>query len=237
MLVVIPPQLFGRLGAALSALIVILSLVGLTMHKDVYAHRPRQGFFVFYTNISTLLVLLYFSLLAPLLYAKSALRTLIPHIEFGVTMSIMLTHVVFHFLIFPCVRRQYACASPSRERSIVYADNWIIHYIVPWLVFIYWIACSPQKSRLLFLDAMLWTVVPAVYLLIVLLTAPLRPALEETGSPYPYPFLDVQQRGLPRVLFTSAGLFLLCMLAGAILIFLTRLALSAFGSGHALFLI
>ena len=43
MLVVTPAALFGRLGAVLSALIVVFSLIGLTVHSDFYAGRRRRG--------------------------------------------------------------------------------------------------------------------------------------------------------------------------------------------------
>ena len=44
MLVVIPSAPYGRLGALLSALIVVASLIGLTMHKDFYAGVRRRDF-------------------------------------------------------------------------------------------------------------------------------------------------------------------------------------------------
>ena len=75
MVVVIPDEPFGRLGAVLSALIAAISLIGLTMHRDFYAGRRRKDFFCFYTNVSNLLVLLYFALLAPRLYASTSQGT------------------------------------------------------------------------------------------------------------------------------------------------------------------
>ena len=50
--VVIPDEPFGRLGAALSALIAVFSLIGLTMHKDFYAGRRRKDFLCYYTNVT-----------------------------------------------------------------------------------------------------------------------------------------------------------------------------------------
>lgn len=237
MVAVIPQTPFGRLGAVLSALIVACSLIGLTMHRDFYAGKPRRHFFSFYTNVSNLLVLLYFALLAPRLYAGSRLRALIPHIEFSVMMSIMLTFAVFHLLLFPAVFRQMRHAPRDRAFFLLAVDNLFIHYLVPWLVFLYWLLCSPGKARLGLPDALLWTLIPLEYAVFVLLRAPSWGVIEETGSPYPYPFLDVQAQGIPRVAGVCALLYLLCAGAGLFTVSCLRVAFSCFGGGHALLLI
>lgn len=237
MVAVIPQTPFGRLGAVLSALIVACSLIGLTMHRDFYAGKPRRHFFSFYTNVSNLLVLLYFALLAPRLYAGSRLRALIPHIEFSVMMSIMLTFAVFHLLLFPAIFRQMRHAPRDRAFFLLAVDNLFIHYLVPWLVFLYWLLCSPGKARLGLPDALLWTLIPLVYAVFVLLRAPSWGVIEETGSPYPYPFLDVQAQGIPRVAGVCALLYLLCAGAGLFTVSCLRVAFSCFGGGHALLLI
>ena len=139
MLRTIPSGAYGRLGAVLSALIVVFCIIGLTMHKDFYAGIRRRGFFCFYTNLSNLLVLLYFALLAPLLYQGHTFRPMIPHAEFMIMMCIMLTFFVFHSMIFPAVWLAAKKAARTREFYIALVDNGIVHYLVPWLVFAYWL--------------------------------------------------------------------------------------------------
>ena len=104
MLMITPQSLYGSVGTTLSALIVVACLIGFTLHSDVFSGTPRKDFFWYYTNLSNLLVAFYFSCAAPVLYARSALRRFIPFAEFSVTMSILLTHAVFHLVIFPGVR-------------------------------------------------------------------------------------------------------------------------------------
>lgn len=235
--VVIPDEPFGRLGAVLSALLAAFSLIGLTVHKDFYAGRRRKDFFCFYTNVSNLLVLLYFALLAPRLYASARLRPLIPHAEFSLMMSIMLTFMVFHHLLAPSIYREMKGAPRNREFAIVFADNFIIHYLVPWMVLAYWLLCSPGKGLLGAADALLWTLVPLLYLSGIFLSAPLRGSIEGTDSPYPYPFLDVRRLGARRVAAACALLYGACAIAGLAVIALTRLSFAHFGGGHALILI
>lgn len=237
MLVVIPDEPYGRLGALLSALIAAVSLIGLTVHRDFYAGRRRKDFFCFYTNVSNLLVFLYFALIAPRLYASARLRALIPHAEFLLMMSIMLTFVVFHHILSPAIYREMKHAPWDRELAIVFTDNFIIHYLVPWLVLVYWLLCSPGKRMLRLSDALLWTLVPLLYLGYVLLRAPLSGNIQGTDSPYPYPFLDVSKLGARRVTAACALLYGACTLAGLLAVALTRLSFAQFGSGHALILI
>lgn len=237
MLVVIPSQPFGRLGALLSALIAAASLIGLTVHKDFYAGRRRRDFCCYYTNVSNLLVFAYFALLAPRLYGSARLRPLIPHAEFSVMMSIMLTFMVFHHLLSPAIYREMRTAPRDREFAIVCVDNFIIHYLVPWLVFAYWLLCSPGKSALRAADAFYWTLVPLLYIAYIFLRAPLRGEIEEAGCAYPYPFLNVESRGVRRVVFSCAAMYCACFLAGLAVVALTQLSFAYFGGGHALILI
>lgn len=219
-------SLFGpytRLGILLSAMIVVLCVVGLTMHRDFYAGRPRKDFLCFYTNISNLAVLVYFALAAPRLYTSARLRAIIPHAEFAVMMSIMLTFCVFHLVLFPPIRKAARRMAHTREYRIVCTDNIIIHYLVPLSVFAYWLLCSPQKHTLGAADAFYWTAFPLSYVACMLLRARSGRIIEEAGSPYPYPFLDIGALGRTRVLCICAGLYGLCVLAGLYAIVLIRL--------------
>lgn len=237
MLVVIPSTLYGRVGAVLCALIVVASTLGLTMHSDFYAGVRRRSFYCYYTNLSNLIVLVYFALVAPRLYASARLRPLIPHAEFSVMMSIMLTFFVFHHLLFPSIRRAAEGAPRTRAFAIVCADNLFEHYLVPWLVFFYWLLCSPGKAALRAADALLWTAIPLAYLICILVSAPVRRPIAQVNSVYPYPFLDAGQRGMHAVLRTCAGLYAACAGAGLLVIIALHAGLSCFGGGHALVLI
>lgn len=228
---------YGRTGTALSALIVVSCLIGLTMHSDFYAGRRRRDFFCYYTNVSNLIVLLYFALVAPALYATPALHALIPHVEFIVTMCIALTFCVFHLLLSPAVRIMVKSLPHTPNYRIMWVDNLFIHYIVPWLTLAYWILCSPGKSALKLWDAPLFTLIPLLYLLFIFLRARKGINIHGENSPYPYPFLDCNARGIRRVMRTCMALFAIC-LASALWVLLTLfLTFSRWGGGHAFILI
>ena len=212
-----------RLGAVLSALIVVFAIIGMTMHSDFYTNIRRKDFLCFYTNVSNLAVFLYFAIAAPRLYARSSLRALIPHAEFAVMMCIMLTFCVFHLVLYPPLRLAAKGMPHTKEFLILYADNFIIHYLVPLSVFVYWLLCSPQKHALGAADALYWTILPLVYLARTFLRASRHAIIEETGSPFPYPFLDVHALGAGRVVGICAALYGLCILAGLAIIALTAM--------------
>ena len=214
---------YTRLGTVLSALIIVFGMIGMTMHRDFYAGRLRKDFLCFYTNVSNVAVLVYFGLVAPHLYARPALHSLIPHTEFAVMMSIMLTFSVFHLVLFPTIRAHVLQMPRTREYRIVCADNFIIHYFVPLMVFAYWLLCSPDKQVLGPGDALYWTVLPLIYVGFIFIRAPIKGVIEEAGSPYPYPFLDVHILGSAKVLRICAILYSVCILIGLTVIALIRM--------------
>ena len=232
-----PPFLYGRLGAVLSALIVVFCLIGMTLHPDFYAGRRRRDFYCYYTNVSNLVVLLYFGLAAPRLYASQALAPLIPHVEFIVTLCIMLTFTVFHLLLFPAVRPSLRGMKRTRTFSIMLVNNLIVHYIVPWLVFFYWLLCAPGKQALRIWDAPLFTLLPLGYLLFIFLRAPACGNICGEDSPYPYPFLNCRKNGPRRVMRTCLRLFFVCIACALGVLLCTRLAFVRWGAGHALILV
>ena len=78
------------------------------------------------------------------------------------------------------------------------------------------------------------------YLVFILLRAGLlgkSGVIEDAGSPYPYPFLDVSVLGGFRVAGICFILYGLCIAAGLAVIAFIRILTAAFGDGYPLFLI
>ena len=222
-LVVVPSTPQGQLGAVLSALIVVFSLVGLTLHGDFYAGICRRDYWAYYTNQSNLLVFVYFALIAPLLYADTRLSAFIPHAEFAVMLCIMLTHLVFHHFLAPFITQETIYTPHTPDARIASADSLVQHYVVPLLTLAYWLLCSPGKNQLTLIDAFLWLLFPLSYAGFVFLRARLRGTIHRTKSAYPYPFLDVVFFGRRRVFLLTGTLFALSAGASLALLLLIRL--------------
>ena len=227
-MLVVHSSLSSRLGTVLCALIVIACVIGLTMHRDFYALRLRKDFFCFYTNVSNLIVLIYFAAVSPRLYASQSLHPLIPHAEFAVTMQILLTLSVFHLVLFPAIRKTIQKMPHTRAYMIVCTDNLFIHYLVPLFVLVYWVFCAPGKDMLTFCDALYWLAIPTLYAAYIFIRAPLCGRIEEAGSAYPYPFMDVQALGCRRVAAYCALLFAISIAAGLTIIVMTRVIYAVF---------
>ena len=120
---------------------------------------------------------------------------------------------------------------------LVCLNNLFVHYFVPWLVFFYWLLCSPGKHTLTTSDALIWTLFPLFYAAYMFCRARSGRIIEETGTPYPYPFMDIQAFGLRRVLLMCVSLYAICICAGLSIVFVLRVLFSALGAGHSLVLI
>ena len=222
-------------GAVISALIIVACAVGLTLDSSFYAGKPRRDFFVYYTNQSNLLVLLYFAFASPLLYTHGS--ALIAHAEFALTMGILLTFFVFHCVLRPFVLRRLHAMRMTREDRMMIASNVLLHYVVPLLTGLYWLLCSPGKSRLQAADALIWTAFPVLYLIFVFVRAPIRGNIHGTSCPYPYPFVNIQRLGLKSVLRSCAVLYAVFTLGALMIVRIVQTAYEYCGDGHAFFLV
>lgn len=206
--------------AALSSLIIAAALIGLTLSEDFFRGAKRRDYFAYYTNQSNLLVFLYFALAAPALYLSAALHPLIPHIECALTLSILLTHAVYHHLLRPRIKAPHACMIPRGR--IAAADSLLQHYVVPLLTALYWFFFSPGKAQLRAADGVIWLLFPLAYLLFVMLRARLRGEIAGTRSAYPYPFLDIGRCGRRRVALFLLAMLTASALAGCVIVRVSR---------------
>jgi len=229
MLIVFPYSFSEYMGAALSALIIVACMIGLTLSKEVYAGIPRRDYFCYFTNLSNLLVLFYFGMAAPQLYAYARLSHLIPIVEYCVTMCILLTHLVFHFVLLPHAHLYVQQAESIADARMMAVNTLFVHYIVPWLTLAYWIFCAPKKHTLPLYAALLWTLLPCIYAAAIFLRARFRGNIPGLKTPYPYPFMDAAKYGAMSVIRSCAGLWFACVLFSGALLLMIRFFLVLIG--------
>jgi hypothetical protein len=92
--------------------------------------------------------------------------------------------------------------------------NELLHVVVPVLFIVYWIFFV-TKGTLKWRNLFPWMIYPAVYLTYALLRG-------HGSGFYPYPFLNVAKFGYHQVAINSAGLMLVFIVAGLLLIALDR---------------
>ena len=184
-------------------------LLFLAAFTGVYLEITKRGGFgmlLYYTVLSNLLVTLF---TAYLLYVmrRSGENWQSRHLlrlKGGVTMSIMITCVIYHFMLAPIATDFYRL------------ENFLCHYIVP-LWFLADTLLFDKQSQYKIWDPVLWTILPLVYMLFALFNGLVLklPVPNSKVSPFPYFFLDVA-KGWDVVIKWCLIIFAAYMVAGFI---------------------
>ena len=184
-------------------------LLFLAAFTGVYLEITKRGGFgmlLYYTVLSNLLVTLF---TAYLLYVmrRSGENWQSRHLlrlKGGVTMSIMITCVIYHFMLAPIATDFYRL------------ENFLCHYIVP-LWFLADTLLFDKQGQYKIWDPVLWTILPLVYMLFALFNGLVLklPVPNSKVSPFPYFFLDVA-KGWDVVIKWCLTIFVAYMVAGFI---------------------
>lgn len=201
----------------LSALgIVLVTAAGL--YKKAWLREKkclRAGFFVYYTHLSNLLVLVYELALGasghdPQCGAYRWLSS--PGVALSMTLCIYVTHLIYAFVLLPTAHRR---KDPDWLKGRFSFGNICVHFIVPGLVVLQWLLWQ-DKAGLTVWHALLWLVLPVTYFVFVMLRARTGKPIGFSGELYPYPFLDYPRLGARRfwrcVVGILTGFFLLGLL-------------------------
>ena len=184
-------------------------LLFLAAFTGVYLEITKRGGFgmlLYYTVLSNLLVTVF---TAYLLYVMrqsgenwQSQRLL--RLKGGVTMSIMITCVIYHFMLAPIATDFYRL------------ENFLCHYIVP-LWFLADTLLFDKQGQYKIWDPVLWTILPLVYMIFALFNGLVLklPVPNSKVSPFPYFFLDVA-KGWDVVIKWCLTIFVAYMVAGFI---------------------
>lgn len=127
-----------------------------------------------------------------------------PGVHAAIAMSIIVVAAVYHLLL-----RQLW--QPQGWQAI--ADN-ALHTLMPLLFVVHWWLAVP-KACLRWREAFAWQVIPAGYFVYALARGALN-------GWYPYPFVDVDALGYPRVLGNALGVLLIFLGVALALVALGR---------------
>ena len=184
-------------------------LLFLAAFTGVYLEITKRGGFgmlLYYTVLSNLLVTLFTAYLIYVMRRSGenwqSQRLL--RLKGGVTMSIMITCVVYHFMLAPIATDFYRL------------ENFLCHYIVP-LWFLADTLLFDKQGQYKIWDPVLWTILPLVYMLFALFNGLVLklPVPNSKVSPFPYFFLDVA-KGWDVVIKWCLTIFVAYMVAGFI---------------------
>lgn len=197
-------------------LIVGLGAAALLWASGLLRHRWTTGMFVYYTNLSNLLMVLYHALLfcagsAPSggLYRALAWGPL----RLSMAVCITVTHLIYHFNLVPYFKKTNPEAFQREFRTF---DNLTLHYVVPWLCVLCWVFTADKAVA--WWAAAVWLVLPVSYTVFAVLRGRLGGPMDgKPGGPqYPYPFLDLDTLGprgfVQNLIIYTTGFFVLGLL-------------------------
>lgn len=174
-------------GACLSWAGIIIQLTDMLMNRQQLLLASLIKFFSYFTILTNLLVAIYFT---SLLFFKQASIT-----QFfrkyttttAITVYILVVGIIYNLLL----RQIWTFTGWGR------ISNELLHTITPIYFLWYWFFMV-QKSKLHFRSSIYWTIYPLAYMVYTLI----RGTFSHT---YPYPFIDVNILGYPRVFINCIG--------------------------------
>ena len=194
-------------------LLAALAVLGTSI--QLIKHGP--GMMMYYTVQSNLLVSLF------ALYMVGAMRRgkdlqsyRFLRIKAAVTMSIMITFVIYHFMLAPLATDFWR------------VENMLCHYITPLYFFFDTLLVDRQRQYQL-LDPLRWTALPLLYMAFALFNGLVLkwPIPDAKDSPFAYYFLNVHKYGWSYVLTHAVVIFLAYLLAGYLLYFIKTIKIKA----------
>jgi len=167
--------------------------------------RGGLGMLLYYTVLSNFLVMIFTGYLLWKMrregdhwQSSSLLR-----LKGGVTMSIMITCVIYHFMLAPLTTDFYRL------------ENFLCHYIVP-LWFLADTIIFDKSRQYKWFDPIAWTVLPLLYMGFAILNGFVlkMDVPNAKDSPFPYFFLNANKYGWGFVFRWAAIIFVAYMVSG-----------------------
>jgi hypothetical protein len=198
-----------RMYAAVGALLGWFALALQLYLMLVQAPAPeRLGaviiFFSFFTILTNILTALVFTAVA--LQPKGGwgqwLRR--PSVQAATAVYIAIVGMVYQLLL-----RQL-----WNPQGAQFVADVLLHSVIPVGFVLYWLLFAP-RAGLSWKDAVTWLIYPGVYLVYIL-------ARGAVSGLYPYPFVDVKVLGYPGVLARAAGLLLVFLGMGLLVVAVGR---------------
>ena len=196
-----------------SCLLAALAVLGTSIQLVKYG----LGMMMYYTVQSNLLVSLFAIYMVVAMRQNKNLQTArFLRVKAAVTMSIMITFVIYHFMLAPLATDFWR------------VENMLCHYITP-LYFFFDTLLVDRQGQYQLLDPVRWSALPLLYMAFALFNGMILkwPIPDAKDSPFAYYFLNVHKYGWGYVLTHAVVIFLAYLLAGYLLFMIKAIKLKA----------
>jgi len=187
----------GILGWAALVLQYALVLRG-PLGADLFTRTVN--FFSYFTILTNILAAL--ALTLPWLAPQSALGEFFsrPSVRTAIAAYIIIVMAIVYLIL----------RHLSNLQGWDFIADLLLHYVMPILFVIDWLLLVP-KQALKLRDTLYWLAFPVVYLIWTFVHG-------AASGFYPYPFLNTGELGIARVLLNEAGLLVVFLILGSILV-------------------
>ena len=182
---------------------VIAQYILMIQNREASITETTIRFFSFFTILTNSLVAIYFTALA---FTKNQESKLIgrPGTLAAITIYITMVGLVY----------QFALRHIWKPQGLQLIVNELLHSVIPVLVIIFWYLYETTKP-VKYAQIFKWAIYPLAYLIYILVRG-------SFSNFYPYPFIDVSNLGMAKVL-TNAGVILVMFLTiAALLLFIGK---------------
>lgn len=202
-----------------AAIIASIETYSLAENAGIKKKKYSHGFLAFYTNLSNIVVWLYFIAVVINGFTDKLSFVDNPVISLSVTMSIVLTFLIYHFLLSGPITQGYKEGKFKSWNPFGFG-NMSLHYYCPVATIAYWLVFI-DKTGLKITDGLKWIAFPIGYLVYIAIRRLLKIKVTPNGGYYPYEFMNVDLLGIKQVSINIAVLIVIFAIIG--------MALSAIG--------
>ncbi len=191
-------------------MLVISATTGVLLNSNFFR---RKSFFYYFTNISNTLVALYY--LLELLPQNPMANK---YIHFTITMAILVTFIIYHFVISKGTRMR---KDPEEMKDYNSLKNRLVHYITPFFATLYYLLYSEATLNLF--ESMTWVIYPLVYTTTMMIRAKNGTNIPDRDSRYPYDFIDLDKHSSNVVIRNSVLTSLFFLVLGVVIAYVQNL--------------
>lgn len=203
-------------------LLVLGCGMGLYLNSGLPQGQFKPSMFVYYTILSNAVCFLFYIILSVKTGIElkkdgvKGITKLVPHFKGAIIMMIMVTMLVYHFILVP--------QAFSMNTNYIYfsLSNILVHYFTPLMVIIDWLLFD-KKNVYRWFDPLIWLTIPYVYFGFALFRAEIGGVLTGVNSRYPYFFIDVDVLGWGGVLKYVVVVSLAFIILGYFLYFIDKI--------------
>jgi len=191
-----------------------LGIIGIMASLGFFDYEFRSDFFVHFTNLSNYICIgiMFAELIQTVKKKEDSYTTVLPTLKFMGVLMILLTFIVFNFLLAP-TREMYL---NFKVASIVFHVILPIMYVADWFLFY-------ERGKVKVYMPLLSMSVPLIYVIFVYIRAWILDFNAEIPYIYPYFFLNLETQGIMGVLKWIVILLVAFIIVGFIFFGLDRL--------------